>query len=99
MKEGSVDAGNGKSLKQAKTAGPTIRTLVTTLLLNVSSTTEPVRRRIGSVVELTFNITRVCMVGPAVLACFKLYPFPTSTLPLFALLATLDEWSRVRFLT
>jgi hypothetical protein len=29
--------------------------LGTTLLLNVSSTTEPIRRCIGSVVELTFN--------------------------------------------
>jgi hypothetical protein len=42
-------------------------------LLNVSSTTEPIRRRIGSVVELTFNksaIPRVRTVGPAILALF-----------------------------
>ncbi len=32
-----------------------MRTLGITLLLNISSTTEPIRRRIGSVVELTFN--------------------------------------------
>ncbi len=43
-------------------------------------------------VKLTFNksvVTRVRMVGPAVFACFKLYPLPTSTLPSFALSAML----------
>ncbi len=61
-------------------------------MLNLSSTTEPIRRCIGSVVELLFNksvVMRVRMVGPAVLACFKLFLFPTSTLPSFTLLATL----------
>jgi hypothetical protein len=42
-------------IQRAKIAGPTVRTLGITLLLNVSSTTEPIQRRIGSVVELTFN--------------------------------------------
>ncbi len=32
-----------------------MQTLDITLLLNLSSTTEPIRRRIGSVVELRFN--------------------------------------------
>ncbi len=45
-----------RAKNQAKKARPTIRTLVTTLLLNVSSTTEPIQHRIGSVVELTFNM-------------------------------------------
>jgi hypothetical protein len=52
----------------------------TTRLLNVSSTTEPIRCHIGSVVELTFNksvVPRVRTVGPASSACvFKLYLFP-----------------------
>ena len=39
----------------AELARPTVRTLGTTLLLNVSSTTEPIRHCIGSVVELMFN--------------------------------------------
>ncbi len=42
--------------------------------------------------ELRFNKSvdmRVRTVGPAVLDCFKLYLFPTSTLPSFALSATL----------
>ncbi len=60
MKEGSVDAGYSLTLKQAKSAGPTIRTLMTTLLLDVSSTTEPIRRCIGSVVELAFNNPSSC---------------------------------------
>ncbi len=56
MKEGSVDVGKRIELKtRQKKAGPTVRTFETTLLLNVSSTTEPIRRHIGSVVELTFN--------------------------------------------
>jgi hypothetical protein len=40
---------------------------------NLSSTTEPIRHRIGSVVELWFDksvIPRVRMVGPAILALF-----------------------------
>ncbi len=61
-------------------------------LLNVSSTTEPIGRRIGSVVELTFNksgVPRVRTVGPAISTyVLKLY-FPHSTLPSFALLTTL----------
>jgi hypothetical protein len=50
-------------------------------MLNVSSTTEPIQRHIGSVVELTFNksvVPRVRMVGPESSACVnKLYLFPT----------------------
>jgi hypothetical protein len=53
----------------------------TTHLLKVSSTTEPIQRHIGSLVELTFNksvVPRVCTVGPASSGCvFKLYSFPT----------------------
>jgi hypothetical protein len=40
--------------------------VVMTVVLNVSSTTEPIQRRVDSVVELTFNksvVTRVCTVG------------------------------------
>ncbi len=44
-----------RAKNKAKIAGPTVQTLGITLLLNVSSTTEPIRRHIGSVVELTFN--------------------------------------------
>jgi hypothetical protein len=71
-------------------------------MLNVSSTTEPIRRRTGSVVELTFNksvVTRVRMVGPAVLACFKLFPFPASTLPSFTLSAMLAFYVALESIT
>ncbi len=44
-----------RAKNQAKKAEPTVRTLVSTLLLNVSSTTEPIQCHIGSVVELAFN--------------------------------------------
>jgi hypothetical protein len=75
---------------------------LTTRLLNVSSTNEPIRHHIGSVVELKFNksvVTRVRTVGPAVLASFKLYPFPTSTLPSFALSATLAFYVALKSIT
>jgi hypothetical protein len=75
---------------------------LTTRLLNVSSTTEPIRHRIGSVVELTFNksvVTRVCTVGPVVLACFKLSTLPTSTLPSFALSWTLAFYVALESIT
>jgi hypothetical protein len=49
-------SGTDRAQKQAKTAGPTVCTLVTTLLLNISSTTEPIRHPIGSVVELEINM-------------------------------------------
>ncbi len=45
-------------LRLKRMAGPTERTLGITLLLNLSSTTKPIRRRIGSVVELRFNSTK-----------------------------------------
>ncbi len=56
-------------------------------MLNVSSTTKPIRCHIGSVVELTFNksvVPRVRTVGPASSTyVFKLYQFPTQhSLPL-----------------
>jgi hypothetical protein len=44
--------------------GPTVRTLGTTLLLNISSTTEPIQRRIGSVIEVTFNNHSPITQGP-----------------------------------
>jgi hypothetical protein len=55
-KGGGVELGTDRAKNKAKIAGPTMRTLGITLLLNVSSTTEPIRCRIGSVVELRFNI-------------------------------------------
>jgi hypothetical protein len=71
-------------------------------MLIVSSTTEPIRHRIGSVVELTFNksvVRSVRTVGPAVLACFKLYLSPTSTLPFFTLLAMLTFYVALESIT
>jgi hypothetical protein len=69
-------------------------------LLNISSTTEPEQRCIGSVVELTINKRviqgsipgsewRVHTVGPAIFALFLALSVPNSTPPPFALLATL----------
>jgi hypothetical protein len=69
-----------------------MRTEIMKEVLYVSSTTEPIRRRIGSVVELTFNksvVLRVRTVGPAILALFLALSVPDATLPPFALLATL----------
>ncbi len=71
-------------------------------MLNVSSTTEPLQCHIGSVVELTFNksvVMRVRTVGPAVLACFKLYLYPTSTLPSFTFLAMLAVYIALESIT
>ncbi len=48
-------AGTDRAKNKAKIAEPTVQTLGITLLLNVSSTTDPIRRHIGSVVELMFN--------------------------------------------
>jgi hypothetical protein len=55
VKKGSVESGVNELKSQAEFAGPTVRTLDTTLLLNLSSTTEPIQRRNGSVVELKIN--------------------------------------------
>ncbi len=55
--------GTDRAKNKAKIAGPTVRTLGITLLLNISSTTEPIQRCIGSVVELMFNtLLWGCMV-------------------------------------
>jgi hypothetical protein len=62
-------------------------------LLNVSSTTEPIRHRIGSVVELTFNksvIPRVRTVGAAILALFS--SIQTLALPLSQYNVVLAQW-------
>jgi hypothetical protein len=79
--------------KPCAKAVPETDSLTQQKLLNVSSTTEPIRRRIVSVVELTFDksvIPRVCTVGLAISACFKLYLF----LPLHP---SLPFWRRLLF--
>jgi hypothetical protein len=66
-------------------------------MLNISSTTEPIPRRIGSVVEPTFNktvIPRVRTVGPVILALFLALSIPAITLPPFTLSAMLDFLKR-----
>ncbi len=44
--------GKERAKHEAKMTGPTMRTLGITLLLISSSTTEPIRRAIGSVIEV-----------------------------------------------
>jgi hypothetical protein len=95
----TVDNGLTFDMIKMSVHGHDVAATIAPFLLNVSSTTEPIRRCIGSVVELTFNKSVIPRVPhwPGYVSLILALSVPDTTLPSFALLAMLNFLSAGKY--